>query len=990
MSLVPTSRVELKNKSVMIDGVPHVIFSGEVQQYRLPASEWRDRLEKTAALGLNGIGVYAGWNFHSPEKGVYDFSSPDRDFGKFLDEAQRAGLMVLARLGPYVCNEWDLGGFPGWLLQEDPCDWRTSEPSHLQHSREWYREVNKQIAPRQIDNHGSVILYQVENEHWDGDKGLFDFLAQAAKDDGIRVPLISNGGGSAARCGTKSIVDGCDLYTNQYEQWRWRGYAQLADRLAGDAPLMVVEYAAASFVQWGEKQDKHSFPTASTEWMMTLTRMFLGEGANLVNHFVITAGITPVKYGSDHATTSYFEDAAISPWGGLSEKFYSVRLLAEAVGSVNPILAESRLLHGLWATDNGHVEGLARIGPRGTFVVTVNSRTQDEHFRILLPEGRIVPETGTITIPALSSQLFMVDIACGNDVKLVYSTAQVMKIWQNKKGLNVLVYGESGTAGHTVLSVDGKPVRVDFTCDDNVCVRRIPGAKPLNVYAASKRRAQRTWFVKAGAETVALFSTLDLVRPQVDGGEIRAEIQRAATLNIITDDVALDIPDVKLTTTTRPDGLTEQHATLPERGRVRAELGAATYRAEDYSWITQAPAKEAGWRPIESCAPDREVITNTGAYHYLTSFECSAELPETLEFLGISSAEVVVYLNGQKLGVFPDKRPNTYHELPGYCLCLPLKGVVRPGQNILAFTANVIGRHNTGRPIFAGLTQPIALYRTRREQALPAWEVSTFGQRRYTHSELSQPSAALLAEVAKRPWQKIDLAAPAEELAVGEWLDVRWYRTQVEIPASMQGRPLFLECSKLDDAWCYVNGKCIGRTRSQSSTTFDLSAYSREKSISVVIAARYFWATRTSLTTAPKFVSVDAVLPTTLQRRAGYGDIDITAQRSGFTPKLSSGAQAYWMQREVTVEIPAGIAAPLYVELDDQWKHHALIYWNGTAIGRYASVGPDRRFYIPSGLLKSQNRLAIFVEGHNADAAAGSVSVGAYSESVQLEIKIRK
>ncbi|MEI8195318.1 MAG: beta-galactosidase, partial [Phycisphaerae bacterium] len=137
MSTPQPSRVQLKNKSVMIDGVPHVIFSGEMQQYRLPASEWRDRMEKTAALGLNGIGVYAGWNFHSPEPGVYDFTG-DRDLGKFLDEAHRVGLKVLARPGPYVCNEWDLGGFPGWLLREDSCDWRTAEPSHLEYSREWY------------------------------------------------------------------------------------------------------------------------------------------------------------------------------------------------------------------------------------------------------------------------------------------------------------------------------------------------------------------------------------------------------------------------------------------------------------------------------------------------------------------------------------------------------------------------------------------------------------------------------------------------------------------------------------------------------------------------------------------------------------------------------------------------------------------------------------------------------------------------------------
>lgn len=986
------SRVQLRNQCVMVDGTPWFIFSGEISQYRLPSCQWRDRLEKVAAMGLNCIGVYAGWNFHSPEKDVYDFASPDRDFGKFLDEAKRVGLMVIARPGPYVCNEWDLGGYPGWLLREDPGDWRSGEPSHLRHCRQWYQQINRHLAPRQIDRNGSIILYQIENEHWFGDRKLLDGFSQMAREDGITVPLIGNGGGSAARSGVASFVDGCDIYTNVYEYWRWRGYFQMIRRLAGDAPTMVVEYAAGNFVQWGEQLGKSELPSAPAEWVNSLTRMFLGLGANVVNQFIVAAGITPLKYGSDHATTAYIEDAAVSHWGGIGQKFHATRLLAQAVESVNSLLAESRPLPDVWASDNANVEGLARVGQNGTFVVAVNYGTKPQKFRIVLPGRCAFPQTEPIAIAPRTSQFHMVDVDCGQGVILNYCTAQVMKFWRSRGALNLVVYAPAGTAGHIQLSVDGQPIREDFTCEDKVCPCRIGGNKPINLYAVSTARAERTWFVKAGTETVALFSTLDLVRPQTDGDVIRAEIACGAEVNLITAGVVPEIAGVPLRTVERPDGLNEYRAQLPDRGDVQIELSPPAYRAEDGSWTSSSPDASAGWKPVESCSPGREVITDTGSYQYIVEFECGQELPEYLEFLSISSGELVAYLNGQKLGVFPDRRPATYHALKSYALRLPVSGVVRRGKNVLAFTLTVIGRHNTGRPIFAGITHPIALYRSRREYPLSSWSFSGSSSRRYTHDELDQLSPALLAELEKRSWQDVELPAPLEPLSSdgNDWLNVQWYRAQVEIPPDMQNRPLFLECSQLDDAWCYVNQKCLGRTLRQMSTTFDLSAFSNEKSISVMIAARYYWHPTTTFSQAPRLVSAEAVVPSTLWRRPGPGDSADAASDDRYSQVPPQNAQALWVRQDVSVESPAGISAPLYVELDDRFRSHAVIFWNDQPIGHYADVGPDRRFYIPSGIVARTNRLSIFVDGHAHSAFPGGVKVGAYAQAVELSIRLHE
>lgn len=115
------------------------IYSGAMHYFRVPRAYWRDRLKKIRAAGLNSVETYVAWNLHEPQSGVYDFGSGGSEMEdflhieEFLKTAQEEDLFVIVRSGPYICAEYNFGGFPSWLLREEQMGFRTDEPTYLKY-----------------------------------------------------------------------------------------------------------------------------------------------------------------------------------------------------------------------------------------------------------------------------------------------------------------------------------------------------------------------------------------------------------------------------------------------------------------------------------------------------------------------------------------------------------------------------------------------------------------------------------------------------------------------------------------------------------------------------------------------------------------------------------------------------------------------------------------------------------------------------------------
>ena len=205
-----SSRISYDNQCFTIDGKDTFLYSGAFHYFRCPKPLWADRFQKLKDAGFNCVETYVAWNWHEqqPPANPDDFSKLDMtDFTDWLDMAiNRFGFYVILRPGPYICAEWDGGGYPQWLVTKHPADarkdwYRSDDPAYLAWCKHWFTAAAKAAAPFQITHMPAgkpgVILWQIENEYnyaaFPAETKLHQLqaLAHDSRDAGIDVPLIT-------------------------------------------------------------------------------------------------------------------------------------------------------------------------------------------------------------------------------------------------------------------------------------------------------------------------------------------------------------------------------------------------------------------------------------------------------------------------------------------------------------------------------------------------------------------------------------------------------------------------------------------------------------------------------------------------------------------------------------------------------------------------------------------------------------------------------
>ncbi|XP_059456534.1 beta-galactosidase 17 isoform X2 [Corylus avellana] len=256
---VTTGKFGIANDMFWKDGKPFQIIGGDLHYFRVLPEYWEDRLLRAKALGLNTIQTYVPWNLHEPKPGKLVFEGI-ADIVSFLKLCHKLGFVVMLRAGPYICAEWDLGGFPAWLLAINPAVRpRSSDPNFLRLVERWWEILLPKVAPLLYANGGPIIMVQIENEYgsYGNDKAYLHHLVTLARGHlGDDIILYTTDGGSreALEKGTirgDSVFSAVDFGTGD-EPWPIFEL-QKEFNAPGKSPPLSAEFYTGWLTHWGEQ-----------------------------------------------------------------------------------------------------------------------------------------------------------------------------------------------------------------------------------------------------------------------------------------------------------------------------------------------------------------------------------------------------------------------------------------------------------------------------------------------------------------------------------------------------------------------------------------------------------------------------------------------------------------------------------------------------------------------------------------------------------------
>ena len=319
----------LGDSAFLLDGKPIQLISGEMHCTRIPRAYWRARMKMAKAMGLNTIGTYVFWNAQEPEPGKYDFNG-NNDIAEFIRIAKEEGLWVVLRPSPYVCAEWEFGGYPWWLLKDKTMKVRSQDPKFIKAYRDYILQLGKQLQPLLVTHGGNILMVQIENEYgsYSNDKQYLDINRKIFREAGLDGILFTcDGPGEMASGylpGYLPAVNGLDdpkqvkQIINKYHD--------------GKGPYYISEWYPGWFDSWGSP---HQGSNADSDAKKLDEVLSAGLSINLymfhggtTRGFMNGANMSKTDPYSPQ-TSSYDYDAPLDESGNPTAKFYKFRDVIE-------------------------------------------------------------------------------------------------------------------------------------------------------------------------------------------------------------------------------------------------------------------------------------------------------------------------------------------------------------------------------------------------------------------------------------------------------------------------------------------------------------------------------------------------------------------------------------------------------------------------------------------------------------------------------------
>lgn len=312
------------DKTFLLNGKPFVVKAAELHYPRIPRPYWEHRIKMCKALGMNTVCLYVFWNIHEQQEGKFDFTG-NNDVAEFCRLAQRNGLYVIVRPGPYVCAEWEMGGLPWWLLKKKNIRLREPDPSFMERVKLFERKVGEQLASLTIQNGGPIIMVQVENEYgsYGENKAYVSAIRDIVRQSGFdKVTLFQcDWASNFEKNGLDDLVWTMNFGTGADIDQQFRRLGELRP----NAPQMCSEFWSGWFDKWGARHETRPAKAMVEGINEMLSKgisfsLYMTHGGTSFGHW---AGANSPGFAPD--VTSYDYDAPINEYGQATPKYWELR-----------------------------------------------------------------------------------------------------------------------------------------------------------------------------------------------------------------------------------------------------------------------------------------------------------------------------------------------------------------------------------------------------------------------------------------------------------------------------------------------------------------------------------------------------------------------------------------------------------------------------------------------------------------------------------------
>lgn len=388
----------------MLNDQPFKILSGAIHYFRVPREDWYHSLYNLKALGFNTVETYVPWNLHEPKPGEFDFDGI-LDIKAFIKQAEELGLFVIVRPTPYICAEWEFGGLPGWIINENVRP-RSRDERFLELVDRFYERLLTEIKDTQFTHGGPVLMMQIENEYgsYSEDKEYLRSIYNMMRKHGIDVPLFTSDGAWQAtlRAGTLTDVDDDILVTGNFGSKAQKNFDELQkfhQSIGKKWPLMVMEFWGGWFNRWNEP-----IVTRETDELVEALREAVRLGS--VNIYMFHGGtnfgfMNGCSARNQHdlpQITSYDYGAPLDERGNPTEKYFAIaKMIKEEfpeIKQVEPLVKASTEQVDVPLKEKVNLfQSLDKVAERVDSAYTKSMDELDHHYGYILYRTDFLKDT---------------------------------------------------------------------------------------------------------------------------------------------------------------------------------------------------------------------------------------------------------------------------------------------------------------------------------------------------------------------------------------------------------------------------------------------------------------------------------------------------------------------------------------------------------------------------------------------------------------------